>query len=255
MRLIVALTSLVLVALGSGCATVRSAPDLKPSDSQPLEAWARVLETFVDTRSRVDFAALQHDPADLNRHVAWVYAVGPNNRPLMFPTRQDKLAYHINAYNALAMWNILKAGIPEHLGFWRRLSFFWRDRIAIGGERMSLYTYENKVIRPFGEPRIHFALNCMTLGCPRLPREPFRAETLDQQLERETRRFFGEERNLRVNHAERTVYLSEILKWFEEDFLTHAPTLLAYINRYAPRSVPEDYALAFIPYDWTVADQ
>lgn len=249
------LAVLVFCALAAGCATVRPAPDVQPAETPPIDAWARVLERFVDARGRVDFTALARDPADLNRFVAWVYAVGPNNRPELFPTRQDQLAYHVNAYNALAMWNILKAGIPEKLGAWRRFSFFWRDRIQVGVERMSLYTYENEIIRPLGEPRVHFALNCMTLGCPRLPREPFHPQTLDQQLEREAQQYFAEKRNLRVDHDARTVYVSQILEWFEEDFLRAAPSLIAYINRYAPQPVPADYELAFIPYDWAVADQ
>lgn len=247
--------SLLLVAVITGCATVRPAPDVAAPDTPPIGAWARVLERFVDEGGRVDFAGINQSVFDLDRYVAWIYAVGPNNRPRLFPTRADKLAYHINAYNALAMWNILQAGIPDRLGAVGRFSFFWRDRIEVGGERMSLYRYENDVIRSFDEPRIHFALNCMTLGCPHLPREPFRAERLAAQLGRETRQFFAEGRNLRVNHDERTVYVSQILDWFEEDFLAHAPSLHAYINRYAPVTVPEDYALAFIPYNWTLARQ
>lgn len=247
--------ALVLLTLLTGCATVRPAPDVEPSDTQPIDAWARVLERFVDARGRVDFERLKDDRTDLDRYVAWIYAVGPNNRPALFPAREDQLAYHINAYNALAMWNILQAGIPDRLGGFGRFSFFWRDRIEVGGERMSLYKYENEVIRPLNEPRIHFALNCMTLGCPRLPREPFRAAHLDAQLARETRRFFAEDRNLRIDHERRTVYASQILDWFSEDFLNHAPSLITYINRYARQPVPEDYTLAFIPYDWTVARQ
>lgn len=245
--------ALALVTLIAGCATVRPAPDIEPPEMQPGKAWAHVLERFVDARGRVDYAALKRNSTGLDRYVAWVYAIGPNNRPELFPTRTDKLAYHINAYNALAMWKILAADIPEALGFWKRFAFFWRDRIAVGGERISLYAYENDIIRALDEPRIHFALNCMVRGCPRLPREPFRPAVLDQQLERETRQFFAEERNLRVSHAEQAVYVSQILAWYEQDFLSVAPSLIAYITRYARQSVPKDYTLSFIPYDWTVA--
>ena len=245
----------MLLTLLAGCATVRPAPDLEPPDTQPIDAWARVLERFVDARGRVNFERLGDDRADLDRYVAWVYASGPNSRPELFPTRDRKLAYHINAYNALAMWNILQAGSPERLGGFGRFSFFWRDRVSIGGKRMSLYSYENDVIRAFDEPRIHFALNCMTLGCPRLPREPFYPERLHAQLAREAREFFAEDRNLRIDHEQRTVYVSQILDWFSEDFLIHTPSLIAYINRYTRQRVPVDYSLDFIAYDWTVARQ
>ena len=253
MKLIATLITVAFIV--AGCDTIQPAPDAKPPETQPIDAWARVLERFVDDRGYVDFYGLQRDRADLDRYVAWVYDVGPNNRPGLFPSYDDKLAYHINAYNALAMWKILKAGIPEELGPWARFSFFWRDRVEVGGKRMSLYAYENEVIRRLNEPRIHFGLNCMARGCPRLPREPFRAETLDAQIEREARQFFSEQRNLRVNHREGKTYTSAILNWFEEDFLAHAPSLIAYINRYAPQPVPNDYPLEFIPYDWRVAHQ
>lgn len=252
MRLVLVLSWLVLA---TGCATVRPAPDIEVPDTAPIAAWVDVLERFVDARGRVDFQGLARERSGLDRYVAWVYAVGPNNHPELFPSREDQLAYHINAYNALAMWNILKAGRPDKLGLWRRFSFFLRDRIKVGGEQMSLYAYENDVIRALGEPRVHFGLNCMARGCPHLPREPFRPDVLEAQLDREARQFFAEERNLRVNHGERKVYVSQILEWFEEDFLIAAPSLTAYINRYAPHPVPEGYALAFIPYDWRVAHQ
>src|SRR3712207_7044618 len=56
------------------------------------------------------------------------------------------------------------------------------------------------------------ALNCMVRACPRLPREPFAQERLEAQLDRETRLFFSEERNLQVVDAEKKIRLSEILR-------------------------------------------
>lgn len=83
---------------------------------------------------------------------------------------------------------------------------------------MSLYSYENDVIRALGDPRVHFALNCMPVGCPRLPMTPFNAASLDDELDRETRRFMAETRNVRVDSASRTVwcqkYSTSFLKIF-----------------------------------------
>ncbi|WP_454753976.1 DUF547 domain-containing protein [Cupriavidus necator] len=104
---------------------------------------------------------------------------------------------------------------------------------------MTLYTYENSVIRPLGDERVHFALNCMVRGCPQLPNEPFSAEHLDTQLDEATRRFFSEPRNLQVDLAARTVRVSSILDFYKDDFLKRNPTLNAYINRYAPVRLPQ----------------
>lgn len=111
------------------------------------------------------------------------------------------------------------------------------------------------VIRPMGDERVHFALNCMAVGCPRLPKSPFTASALNEQLDREARRFFGEPRNLQLAPARKTVRLSELLKFYTEDFQRRSPGLIAYVNQYAREKIPEDYAVDFIDYDWTVNSQ
>ena len=247
------------VALLSGCASVRAPVSATPSaEAPPYEAWARVLQTHIDAEGRVNFAGLANDRADLDRVVAFVYANGPNNRPDLFPTPQHVLAYHINAYNALSIYKVIEAGIPETNAGLRKVFFFVFGKVQVGGQRVSLYDYENKVIRPLGDPRVHMALNCMSVSCPRLPREPFLPETLDQQLLRETKYFFNEPRNLTVDTVNRVVKTSEILKFFPDDFLLKAPSLIAFINLYrdgALGKIPEDFRVEYFPYDWTINRQ
>src|SRR5260370_1338506 len=116
----------------------------------------------------------------------------------------------------------------------------------------SLYRLENAVIRPLGEPRVHFALNCMVRGCPRLPREPFDPSRLDAQLERETRRFLNESRNVQVDPPLRLVRVNSILHFYREDFLAQVPSLVPYLNRYRAEPIPGDYPVRFFPYAWTL---
>lgn len=240
------------VALLTGCAQLVPAPQVEPVDSRAaLAAYERVLSRFVDARGAVDFAALSRDRRDLDlyiRHVA--------DTPLgAFAQRDEKLAHLINSYNALAMYNVVASGIPPtHAGL-AKVEFFVLRKLAVGGEPISLYDYENRIIRPLGEPRVHFALNCMAVSCPRLPRAPFSAGRLGEDLERETRLFLAEPRNLRVDAAKRTVHLSEIFAFYPEDFLREAPSLLAWVNRYLAEPIPENYRVQLIPYDWTVNRQ
>lgn len=243
-----------LVLALAGCVQLVPAPQAEPA-SDPLGAWARVLDRFVDNAGRVDFAALSRDRAELDRFVAWVYSVSPASAPERFPTRAHVLAYHLNAYNALAMYNVIERGIPQSLAGLEKVDFFALRKLRVGGAPLSLYAYENEVIRPLGEERVHFALNCMVRGCPRLPRVPFRAEDLEERLAAETRRFIGETRNVHVEHARRAVRISEIFKFYTEDFLARTPSLVAYINRHRVPAIPEDYELTFISYDWTVNRQ
>jgi hypothetical protein len=226
---------------------VVTVPDAEP----PIRAYARVLERYVDARGQVDFQALAADRADLDRYVAYIARTPAS--ALSDP--RERLAHYINSYNALSMYNVLALGIPETHAGWRKVRFFVLRDFIVGGEEMSLYAYENEVIRPLGDPRVHFALNCSALSCPVLPRTPFTGAALDEQLDRETRRFFSETRNLRVEHATETVYLSEILDFYTEDFApARAPSLSAYVNRYVVEPIPEGYRVQFIDYDWTIAD-
>jgi len=249
------LLALAFVILG-GCASVpRPSSTAAPVGPPPYETWARVLTKFVDDEGRINFAAAAKDRDDLNSFVAYVYDNGPNNQPQLFPTSAHALAFHINAYNALAMHNVLESGIPESLSGFKKVSFFYLRKVQVGGEPISLYDYENKVIRSFNEPRIHVAVNCMSIGCPRLPREPFLPEKLDAQLDREAKRFFNESRHVAVDDPAKLLWLSEILSFYTGDFLAHAPSLAAYVNRYRDAKVPESHAIKFIPYDWTINRQ
>lgn len=242
--------ALVALALGlAACATLSPPPNRSTAAAgDPLAAWERVLRTRVLDDGRIDFVGLRRDPQDLETYVAWVAERRPRTPVAGLPTKAAWLAHYINAYNALAMYQVVATSRrPE-----QRVRFFALTAIVIDGQRTSLYRLENAVIRPLGEPRVHFALNCMVRGCPRLPREPFDPERLDAQLEHETRHFLNEARNVQVDPPLGQVRLNSILRFYSEDFLAQAPSLVAYVNRYRDEPIPESYSVSFIPYDWTL---
>ncbi len=176
---------LLFFAVGHSASSIAQMTD-------PYEAWGRVLAKHVDDRGRVDFHGVAADQADLDSFLQYVRRVSPRSARASFPDDDARIAYYLNAYNAIAMFNVIDSGFPRELGAARRLAFFSVKRFTVGGERMSLYTLENDVIRPLGDERVHFALNCMSAGCPRLPREPFRAERLSGMLDAMAREFFAE---------------------------------------------------------------
>jgi hypothetical protein len=217
--------------------------------------FAKVLARHVDESGRVGFAAIAVDVGESGLPALERYVKAIAQTPLtLLPAGAPRLAHMINAYNALSMYNVIRSGLPTtHAGF-AKLRFFVLRKFQIGDQRLSLYSFENDVIRKLDEPRIHFALNCSALSCPVLPRVLFAADTLDATLERETRKFFSDPANLRVDHAQRTVYFNEILRFYTEDFVpAHAPSLIAFAQRYTVIAIPSDYATGFTPYDWTVA--
>lgn len=247
---------LVAATALAACTTRVNAPArATPDAAAAIGAWARVLERFVADTGEVDFNALAQDRADLDEYVRYVADTPPGG----IPDGNARLAHMVNAYNALAMFNVLASDIPVTHAGWNKLRFFVLRKLEVGGQSMSLYGFENDVIRPYArarnDPRIHFALNCMAVSCPVLPRKPFSALGLDAELERETRGFFARSQNYRIDVASRTVWLSEILAFYPEDFVPlAADSLAAYAARYAPRAAPADFAQRFTPYDWTVAN-
>ncbi len=130
-----------------------------------------------------------------------------------------------------------------------------KGRIDFAGMAKDPHDLENKVIRPIGDPRVHVVLNCMARGCPRLPREPFRADMLDPELEACAQYFFNEERNVQLEPNKQTVRLSQILQFYTNDFLKKAPSLIAFVNKYREAKIPEGWKVEFIPYDWQLNSQ
>jgi len=232
------------------------------------EDWQQVLETFVDEKGFVDYAGLRDDRAALDRFLEQLGAQGPQSTPRLFPARAGRLAYYINAYNALVFQGVLEldADASTVWGFSKTgYGFFVRMKVELDGQEMSLKKLEDNLVREgFKDPRIHAALNCASVGCPRLPREPFLPETLDAQLDEAIKEFVSEERNCSVDLEAATVTLSKILDWFRDDFENYPQPLgqgggelIDYINRYrAPNAqIPTDLKIKFAAYDKTLNRQ
>jgi hypothetical protein len=275
---------LLLGFLVVGCTTIQPVLKGKQPVAPPIfsnERFDRVLQQFVDERGFINYSALQQNLEDLEEYYYLISTYSPDSHPDLFPSEDHELAYWINAYNAAAMKTVMnyypivsvldvkQPGIFFFLS--NKSGFFFFQRLTFGGKSTSLYYLENQVIRKrFGDPRIHFAVNCASIGCPRLPRQTFSGDTLDQQLDIETRFFLTAERNYKVDHDEKVIYLSSIFDWYEKDFTTwlttkypdREPSLLSYIELYLTPEKAEElkatgnsYRLRFIPYDWRLNDQ
>ena len=175
-------------------------------------------------------------------------------RPARLESRADRLAYSINAYNALAIEGILEGLSPA--SFAGRVRYFKLKEWPLDGGRISLYDLEHQVIRPLGEPRIHFAIVCASRSCPVLRSEAYAPDRLDAQLDDQAKQFINDGGRNRFDTATRTAYLSEIFKWFEDDFRTSAGSVQKFVARYAndpavARDLDRDaYRIEWIEYDW-----
>ena len=251
-----AATTLLLL---SACSTLVQVPAsaTRATLADAERGYARVLQQHVNTQGEVDFSALRDDASDSGISALENYVAAINVTPLdAAPTADARLAHMINAYNALSMYNVIASNIPRSHDGLAKVQFFVLRKFVVGGTAMSLYAFENDIIRKLNDPRIHFALNCSAVSCPMLPRVPFTAANLQNELDRETRQFFARTQNLRIDAATRTVYFNEILKFYTEDFTpAHAPSLIAYAQKYVQEMIPTDYTVAFTPYDWTIANR
>ena len=272
------------LALGAGTTIEsRNGPAAAADSTGPFshELFDRLLSRVVDDEGRVDYASLKRDPRELDSYYRLLGQVSPDSHPQRFPHRNDRLTYWINAYNAAVLRTVLdyypittvSEVLPPWLFFFmpERSGFFYFQRPVFGGEEISLYDLENDIVRPrFSDPRIHFALNCASAGCPKLPQRAFQSAELDGQLDRETRRFVSERRNVDVDDGKKEIRLSSIFNWYEEDFEAEIDTPIAakhgavieYIARYLPAAkasqlleVSTKYSVVFTPYDWSLNDR
>lgn len=258
MRLPVPMFGPVLaVLLAAGCATTKVAvSDLTAADVKALTAfdyaeWTFITTTYVNDKGAVDYPKLLADRARLDRFVALLALVGPTTRPELFASAEQKLAYYINAYNALTMFNVVNRYPTIQQVVDNQLSFFVTTKFKLDGAETNLYDLENKTVRPtFQDSRVHFALNCASGGCPVLPNEPFLPETLQAQLDRERTEFLHESRNVAVENGK--VVLSNIFDWYKDDF---GPDPVAWIRTQAPDlNLPETKDYEIRPYDWALND-
>ena len=231
------------VVLGLALLAVIGAAFAQRVDHAPFDT---LLKAHVKNGA-VDYAGFEGNPAFL----AYVDALA---KPATLDTRAERLAHWINAYNALAIEGILQGLSPA--SFFGRVRYFKLKEWPLDGRKISLYDLEHDVIRPLGEPRIHFAIVCASLMCPSLRSEAYVAGRLDAQLDEEARRFVNDPFRNRFDGTTQTAYLSEIFKWFEDDFKASAGSVQKYVARYASdpavaRDLERDaYRIEWIDYDW-----
>ena len=272
------------MAMMAGCTTISPAPEallpVLPPATFSHAVFDRVLQRFVDENGRVDYTALAGNAKDLDRYYRLLATYSPGSHPQMFPTTQDRLAYWINAYNAATIKTVLNyypiASVtdvrPPQIFFIMpvKSGFFLFQRQILGGRKISLYGLENGIVRKrFIDPRYHFALNCASNSCPRLPAEAFMANSLETQLDRETRRFLSDDRNFKIDHPNKRIYLSAIFDWYKNDFIRWTKTrypgrkgsLPAYIWPYLAQDKQAElnaaagsYTIHFFPYGWGLND-
>ncbi|MGB5809484.1 MAG: DUF547 domain-containing protein [Polyangiales bacterium] len=257
-------------ALGLRDVTVGAEAFRQPAEGFDVTWWNQALARWV-RGDRVDYDSVLVEQHGLRQFAATLGAFGPSVTPARFPTEDVRLAYYINAYNALTLLAVVDnwpiASVQDVHGWLEPrpgFGFFYGLRFLLDGDETNLYDLENGVIRGFRDARIHAAINCASISCPPLAPRAYEAGTLDAQLDQATRAFCGDSKHVRVDASAREIQLSSIFQWYRSDFeeharrLGHPPTLDAFIEAF---STPEaaaalvqaresGFEVVFLPYDW-----
>lgn len=253
----------VMLGLGSVSITALFAPALIAGDMPDMAAYDRLLATYVikgaDGLNRVDYGGLRKN--DLGALREFVAAMERLDVPGM-PT-EDQIAYWINLYNAKTL-EIVAENYPVqsikqiNLGGGVFGRGPWKAKIlSVLGRKYSLDDIEHRVLRKrYSDPRIHYALNCASIGCPNLQIVGWRGETLAAQFDSGARAYINHRRGLDINASNFTA--SKIYKWYAKDFggmgglkrhwATYAESELT--TKLADAGRPDRYV-----YDWSLNDK
>jgi Protein of unknown function, DUF547 len=221
------------------------APEAKPVEQATAnlhDAFDAILKKYVSTSGKVNYKDLKENKADLE---AYTKALS-DNPPAEKAPKNERFAYWINAYNAFTLKMIadnyplssvtkLDGGKPWDV-----------KRITIGGKKYSLNDIENNILRPMGDARIHFAINCAAKSCPPIHNVAFTAANLNSILESRAKRFINDTKANSLKGSE--LKISKIFDWYGKDF----DKIPEFINRFAITKVKTDAKIGFMEYDWSL---
>lgn len=224
--------------------------------------WASFLDSYLQERDDGANLVAYGDVSSADKEALDAYVRTLAGLPIRSYGRDEQMAYWINLYNALTVQVILDHYPVDSIRDIDISGFFsdgpWgKELVTIEGQDVSLDDIEHRILRPiWRDPRIHYAVNCASIGCPDLQPEPFRAADLDAQLDAAAEGYVNDPRGAVVDGDDLVV--SSIYEWFQEDFggsdrgviehlRTHADAdLEATLDRFS--SFDDDR------YDWSLND-
>jgi hypothetical protein len=208
--------------------------------------WDAFLKKYVSPAGSVDYKNIKSNIKELHAivHTFSMQKISSNWNI------NDKLAFWINAYNLFTI-KLIVDNYPiksiQHLDGGKPWDV---KRIIIGGKKYSLNDLENDMIRaPFKDARIHFAINCAAKSCPPLLNAAFFPNTLEVQLENQTKKFFLNKQAQQI--GTNVAKLSKILDWYKSDF----GNITSFINTYSDVKISTSTKIEYLTYDWSLNDK
>ena len=218
------------------------------------QQWDKLLKKNVNASGMVSYKGFQKDKAELDGYLKTL----SDNGPQTSWSANEQKAYWINAYNAFTVALILKhypvKSIKDIGGKIYKVNTPWDIKfITIGGKKYDLNNIEHGILRKkFDDPRIHFALVCASISCPRLRNEAYTAAQLNTQLEDDGRNFLNDKSKNRVNTEK--AELSKYFSWYKGDF-TKNGSLTDFINKYSQTKINANTKIGSLDYNWNLNEQ
>lgn len=208
------------------------------------QLWNELLEKYVSDIGNVNYIWFKTDHKKLLDYIYVLNSVNSNEAFQSF-SKEEKLAYWINAYNAFTIDLILRNYPIKSI---KDIKDPWQQHLWKLGEKWyNLNDIEHQILRKMNEPRIHFAIVCASYSCPKLLNEAFTPEKLEAQLTKATSDFLNDsERN---NISENNLELSKIFQWFAKDFKQEG-TLIDFLNKYSDIKISSKAKKSFKDYNW-----
>ncbi len=207
------------------------------------------MKKYVNTNGLVNYKNIEANPVELNTLVSQIASM-----KLIQEKGNTHKAFYINTYNVLVIKGIIDNNIPK-----QPLDidgFFDKKKYKVAGELLTLNNIENKKIRAiYNDARIHFVLVCAAKGCPKLVSQVYKPSTLDKQLQDRTKKTLNNPNFIRIKSNANTVLVSEIFKWYKEDFVTGGKSIVDYVNQYRSTKISTKYKQDYYPYNWTINKQ
>lgn len=217
------------------------------SENVDHSQWDALLKKHVNSKGLVDYKGFQKDEAKLDAYLSFLAEKDPSNDWSV----QELLAFYINLYNAdtvkLILENYPTESIKDIDGAWTK------GRAMVDGRALSLGGIENGILRKMNEPRIHFAINCASMSCPKLLREAYTADKINEQLDKATTEFINSDKNeIRPKNPK----ISSIFKFYPKDFTVDGEQDIAgYINKYSTTKIDAGATIEYKEYDWSLNEQ
>ncbi len=200
------------------------------------------LQKYVSKKGNVSYDKIKSNKSDLEEVIAQFEKTQPSDKW----SKNEKIAYYINAYNVYTLKVVIDNYPTKSI---KDISGAWDKKIVPNGSaRISLGDLENKILRKMDEPRIHFAINCASFSCPNLINDAFLPQTLDKQMETATKAFINDKTKNSI--SEKEIKISEIFNWYGGDFKTKKTTLIDYLNKYSVIKIDNKAKIKFADYNW-----